>query len=211
MSQKGNFLGPFGNGKYWGAFGFLFGAVIFSSYTHHENRKLNRMIEQQYWSDDESKMHGYFRLKNLERERLMQGDDEYFKLKCLDAYVKKYPFGLDPRRGWRKHTLLYNAKIRGKLPVEWVEGDPWPWQEEEFRARFPEFDVVGGDFGKLRFSSFGLWYYDREIAENPRPRRQSDLSYSDRMNVVGQIVREQPQSGVYPMPEGSAALDYMSP
>eukprot|EP00494_Astrolonche_serrata_P006055 UN06072 len=49
--------------KYWIGTGFAFGLVTLSAYLHSENRRHNRMIEQQYWDDDMNKMHGYFRLK----------------------------------------------------------------------------------------------------------------------------------------------------
>merc|ERR1719168_331710 len=171
--QKIDWLGVFGVAKHWYAMAGALVVITVSGYSHHNNRLLNRMIQQQYWSEDESKMHTYFRVKNLERGRLFEEDDEYFRLKLLDAGVKKYPFGLNPRSGWRKHSLIYNAKVRGKLPVEWVDGDPWPW-EPEFAQRFPDFEIASGDFGKLRIGMYGMLYYDRdEKTQRPRTRAET--------------------------------------
>jgi len=185
-------LGPLGEPKYWFATGIAFGVVMFSTYTHTYNRKMNRMIEQQYWTEDENKMHGYFRIKNLERAQLMEDDDEWGRLKLLDAGVKRYPFGLNPRRNWRKHSLLYHAKMRGKLPVEWEEGDPWPWEKDSFKARFPDFEVAPGPFGKLRigYAVFGpILKYDRmdQVGPENQQRLKEEREFESRWG------RPQPQ------------------
>jgi len=173
MSGKIEWLGAFGVKKYWVASGGAVLMIFFSAYSHQQNRLLNRMIEQQYWSEDENKMHSYFRIKNLERGRLLQDDDEFFRLKLLDAAVKKYPMGLNPRSGWRKHTLIYNAKVRGKLPPEWIDGDPWPW-EAEFRQRFPDFEIASGDYGKVRIGKYGMISYDRDERNiGPKSREEA--------------------------------------